>query len=214
MKVPVRGLKIFLLVVLSVVGGYFVWRGFSLPHERWEHAPVGVRDVAEERYGGFSPMQVQLLPMEGFFIVDKNVPVRGVALGYVMQQRHIDGVSMALMHSANERKRGLSLSMVELSGESSGLSMFLAGGSVSNNGCAVALWNMAEQNQGVQIGVVNQVRKDIIIDYDMKPKVKNDRFGVQAGFVNYSEGRGVQIGLWNTNPRSFFRHTPLINFCF
>ena len=204
-------LRICIFAVFTFLCGLLIWDGFVLPRDTWSRR---VLRPAEPVAAGFTPLQLQLLPWPNWFLADKNLPIRGVALGYFLQQNDIDGVSMALMHSANARKRGVSMSVVELSGESSGLSLFLAGGSVSNRGCSIGLWNMAEQNSGVQLGLVNQVQKDIIADYDLKPAPETSEFGVQAGMVNYSEGRGVQIGLWNTNPRSLLKHFPIINFCF
>ena len=200
-----------ILLLISVISGFVLWQGLVLPQERWEVKTMSEPEPAGNP--GFVPLQFQLLPWQSGFIADKNKPVRGLSLGYLVQQNDIDGVSMALMHSSNARKRGLSFSLIELSGESSGVAFFLAGGSVGNNGFSVGLWNMAECNRGVQLGIINQEQDDIIAEYGMKPKADKG-FGVQAGVVNYSDGRGIQFGLWNTNPNSFFKHFPLINFCF
>ncbi len=200
-----------IMLLISVASAVSVWQGYGVLHDRWEVRKV--EPPKKEQNKGFVPLQIQLLPWQSFFIADKNKPVRGLAMGYLVQQNDIDGVSMALMHSSNARKRGISLSLVELSGESSGLALFLAGGSVGNNGFSIGLWNMAECNRGVQIGIINQEQDDLIADYSLKPKVDKG-FGVQAGLINYSDGKGIQFGLWNTNPNSLIKHFPIINFCF
>ena len=204
------GIKIAAVAVLTFLAGLWVWDGFVMPTESW-----GCREIlppGAEAKNPAMPLQLQLLPWGNTFLIDRDQEVRGLALGYFLHQKNIDGVSVAITQTSGTRKRGVSLSMLELCGESTGLSMFLAGGSVKNQGVALGLWNMAEYNQGLQLGIVNQTRKDIILEYDLKPADVNDKFGVQAGVVNYSEGRGIQIGLWNTNPKSFIKHFPLINF--
>ena len=211
MKKKYAGIKITAIAALTFLAGLWVWDGFAMPAERWSCQLLQPRHVEQE---SAMPLQLQLLPWGNSFLIDRDRDVRGLALGYFLHQKNIDGVSVAITQTSGTRKRGFSLSMVELCGESSGFSMFLAGGSVKNQGVALALWNMAEYNQGLQLGIVNQTRKDIILEYDLKPTDVNDKFGVQAGVVNYSEGRGIQIGLWNTNPNSFIKHFPLINFCF
>lgn len=201
-----------LLAVFSFLCGFYVWFDFQVPFDQW-HSGVVAEPVAAPKAQA-TLLQLQWLPWRSDFLVDKNRPVRGVAIGYFLQQNDIDGVSLALMHSGNARKRGVSLSLVDLTGESHGLAMFIAGGAVNNKGCSVGLWNMAECNQGVQLGIVNHAQENLLMDYDMKPKKESDEFGVQAGVVNYSEGKGIQFGLWNTNPNSFIKHFPLINICF
>ena len=214
MKKMRTGVKIAVIAVLTFLAGLWVWDGFVMPAEGWscqEILPAGTSASAESPA---MPLQLQLLPWGSSYLIDRDQEVRGLALGYFLHQKNIDGVSVAISQTSGSRKRGVSLSMLELCGESTGLSMFIAGGSVKNQGVALGLWNLAEYNQGLQLGVVNQTRKDSILEYDMKPAYVNDKFGVQAGVVNYSEGRGIQIGLWNTNPKSFIKHFPLINFCF
>ncbi len=199
-----------LLIMISLLCVVVMWRAFEVPEDRWQ-VKSETAMVPEQKTA--TPLQIQLLPWRSYFVVDKNRPVRGVAMGYFLQQNDIQGVSMALMHASNDRKSGVSLSLVELSGTSSGLAMYLAGGPVKNNGLTVGLWNMAECNNGVQLGLLNQIQENIIADYSMKAEKPRDGFGVQAGVVNYSEGRGVQFGLWNTNPNGWVKHFPLINIC-
>ena len=64
-------------------------------------------------------------------------------------------------------------------------------------GCEAA-WQIAKRGIKVRL-------------YEMKPEKNDSNFGVQAGLVNYSEGKGIQFGLWNTNPNGFLKHFPLIN---
>lgn len=158
--------------------------------------------------------QMQFLPFKDYYLNAHEDKVNGVAMGYFLPQREVNGVSVALMHAYNEHKRGVSLSLVEYSGESDGLAMFLAGGMRRNNGFSVALLNMTESNNGLQLGLINQEETNLLFDYDLKPKEVNERFGVQAGVINYSDAPGIQFGLWNTNPNSWIKHFPLINFCF
>ena len=120
---------------------------------------------------------------------------------------------MAFVHAFNAKKTGFSMSVLEMSGESNGFAMFLAGGMIHNNGCSLGLWNMTENNRGLQLGILNQAGRDILLEYDMKPVEESKKFGVQAGIVNYSDAPGIQFGLWNTNPNSFIRHFPFFNIC-
>jgi hypothetical protein len=89
----------------------------------------------------------------------------------------------------------------------------LIGGSVVNRGFSMGVWNMTENNQGMQLGLFNREEDDLLLDYSMKPQEKDDRFGVQAGLVNYSDTRGIQFGLWNVNPNSWIKYFPLFNIC-
>ena len=73
---------------------------------------------------------------------------------------------------------------------------------------------MAEHNTGLQLGVINEVKPDALIENNSSPDEQTDGFGVQAGLINYSEGKGLQFGLWNTNPNAWIKHFPLINFSF
>lgn len=209
--------KVTVLSLLSVICGIAAWCSFVLPQSQLSTRnvvfvpPKAAPDKLPETKTEFVPFQMQVLPWHQAFLTDKGKAVRGFAMGYYLQQKEIDGVSVALMHAANQRKSGLSISAIDFCGESSGLSMFLAGGAVNNKGCAVAFWNLAETNNGVQIGLLNKSHPDALVEYGMKPQKKEDGFGVQAGLVNYSEGKGVQFGLWNTNPNGFLKHFPIIN---
>ena len=119
------------------------------------------------------------------------------------------------MHIYNVRKYGLSLSILEMSGEIGGVTLFLAGGAVSNRGLAVGLLNLAEDNHGLQIGLVNMSEEDLLLDYPQKPHGEEEEssFGIQAGLVNFSDARGIQFGLWNVNPNSWIKYFPIFNFC-
>ena len=204
--------KFSVLALLSIVGGAMAWYGFTLPQNSYS-SRRSVAKTAEKtvvvpqrkKSPEFVPLQIQVLPWHKAFVTDKEKPIRGFGMGYYLQQKEISGFSLAFMHAANQRKSGFSLSVIEFCGESSGLSMFLYGGSVNNNGCSVALWNLAETNNGVQIGVVNQSQQNVLTELDLKSPEKTDVFGVQAGLVNYSDGRGIQFGLWNTNPNGFLK---------
>lgn len=160
--------------------------------------------------------QLQYLPTNQGYIFGHDRKVYGLALGYYLPQNEIRGVSISFMHIYNMRKYGLSLSLLEMSGEFGGVAMFLAGGVVSNYGLTVGLLNMTENNNGVQIGLVNMDESNLLLDYPQKPVDENEEssFGVQAGLVNFSDSRGIQIGLWNVNPNSWIKYFPIINFCF
>jgi hypothetical protein len=160
------------------------------------------------------PWQMQFLPMKEAYLNAHDQKVNGIAVGYFIPQREVNGVSLALMHAYNEHKRGVSMSLLEYSGESSGVTMFIAGGMRRNNGFSMGLLNMTESNNGLQLGIINQEECNLLFDYDMKPAEEDERFGVQAGLINYSDAPGIQFGLWNTNPRSWIKHFPLINFSF
>lgn len=157
--------------------------------------------------------QWQFLPSQKFYTNEHQRKVNGVALGYYLPQKEVNGLSMALIHAHNKRKSGLSMSFLEYSGISDGMAVFMAGGVQYNNGFALGLWNMTEKNHGLQMGVVNLAEKNLLVEYDMKPADNEEKFGVQVGFVNYSDAPGIQFGLWNTNPKSFIKHFPLFNIC-
>ena len=158
--------------------------------------------------------QLQYFPWKDFYVYSHDKAINGVALGYYLPQKEINGVSLAMFHLFNSSKNGFSMSLVDLSGASSGFSMFVAGGAVVNNGCSIGLWNLTENNRGVQIGIINREENNLLLEYPMKPEKQSDRFGVQAGLINYSDAPGVQFGLWNTNPNSLIKHFPLFNICF
>lgn len=203
---------IFLGVVFSVLGTWFIISDYKVPHKEWQKNSFTA--LKKEQKKDFTPLQIQLLPVKNGFIADRNAPVWGFAMGYALQQNEINGVSLALMHAYNAQKSGLSLSLVELSGVSRGVAICLAGGSVQNKGLALGLWNMTETNHGMQFGVINQEQKDLLVDYSMKKQISEKKAGVQIGVLNYSESPGVQFGLWNSNPNSLLKHFPLINICF
>ena len=212
--------KIFLISVLSIVLLIFpvlypviVNEGFAkediiiAPSEDRlsESVPVVQKDAA--------PWQLQFLPSNSAYLIDHERPVKGVAMGYFLPQKEINGVSLALIHAYNVKKSGFSMSMLEYSGDSTGLSVFLAGGIRHNRGVSMGVWNMTEHNHGVQLGYVNQEERNLLMEYDMKPDYKEKKFGVQAGIVNYSDSPGIQLGLWNTNPNSLIKHFPFFNIC-
>ena len=160
--------------------------------------------------------QLQYLPTEQGYFCGHNRKVCGLALGYYLPQNEIYGVSMALMHMYNMRKYGLSVSILEMSGEVGGLTIFLAGGAVNNYGLSVGLLNMSENNYGLQLGLVNMDEKDLLLNYPQKPQQDDEQnsFGVQAGLVNFSDSKGIQFGLLNVNPNSLIKYFPLFNICF
>ena len=86
--------------------------------------------------------QWQFLPSQKFYVNDHQRKVNGVALGYYLPQNEINGVSMAFIHAHNKRKSGLSMSFLEYSGISDGMTVFMAGGVQYNNGFALGLWNL------------------------------------------------------------------------
>lgn len=160
-----------------------------------------------------SLFQVQYLPWGNAYLYPKSASINGVALGYLLPQEEINGVSVAMVHFFNSKKSGVSFSLVDVSKSSDGLALFIAGGAADNRGCLVGLWNITENNRGVQIGLFNQAQRDSLFEYPMKPEYKDKKFGVQAGIVNVSDAPGIQFGLWNTNPNSWIKHFPLINIC-
>lgn len=160
------------------------------------------------------PLQLQYLPFGNYYTSESDRKVTGLALGYVLQQKEIDGLALACINAYNEKKNGLSLSMIEISGDSRGVAMFLIGGNIANNGLSMGVWNMTENNNGLQIGIFNQAEANLMVEHDFKPEQnKSETFGVQAGLINYSDAPGIQFGLWNTNPNSLIKHFPLFNIC-
>ena len=212
-----------------------VWISTWEPVENWEVQPVEVGrcrmddpvlagrkdgtlnsspvlpDNSADRIPAF--WQLQYLPWKNSYLYSHDKSINGVALGYYMPQKEINGVSLAMFHLFNTRKSGFSMSLIDLCVDSSGFSMFVAGGAVVNNGCSVGVWNLTENNRGVQIGVFNREVNDLLLEYPLKPEKRAGEFGVQAGLVNYSDSPGVQFGLWNTNPNSLIKHFPLFNIC-
>ncbi len=158
-------------------------------------------------------LQMQYLPTENGYIHPHEKRVNGLAIGYYLPQQEINGVSLALCHMYNRKKQGFSASLLDVCVDSDGAAFFLVGGAVINRGFSMGLWNMTENNQGVQFGLFNQEEDDILFEYEFKPEPDKESFGVQAGLVNYSDARGVQFGLWNINPNSLIPHFPLFNIC-
>ena len=119
-----------------------------------------------------------------------------------------------MLHLYNDQKTGLSVSLLDVCGKSTGMALFLAGGAKVNNGCLVGLWNVTENNRGLQIGVYNHAAEKAMENFSPGTAGEDSGFGVQAGIVNYSDSPGIQFGLWNTNPNSWIKHFPLFNICF
>ena len=143
-----------------------------------------------------------------------ETPVYGVSVGGMVHQKEINGLSVAGIHAFTDKKNGVSLSFMDICNESRGISICAGGGAVRNYGVATGLWNLAEHNSGLQLGVVNQVKNNAVLtEYPVEGQ-RPEGFGIQAGVINYSEGKGVQVGLWNTNPHAWIKHFPLINFAF
>lgn len=165
-------------------------------------------------HGTFTPLQLSLSPQFVGSLVNYRTPVYGMSLGGMVHQQEITGVSIAGIHAFNRRKSGLSFSLIDLCNESHGVSFCAIGGAERNYGFAAGLWNLAEHNRGMQLGFINQVHPEAVIENEPGQKVPSQGFGVQAGLFNYSEGKGIQFGLWNTNPNAWLKHFPLINFAF
>jgi len=158
-----------------------------------------------------TPVQISFFPGASGQLFPSKFSVYGFSAGTVVMQKEIHGLSLAGIHAFNEKKNGISLSLWDACYESNGLSMSVAGGAVRNKGMALGLWNLAEHNEGLQLGLVNQVKRNAIFDSDLRETKKPEGFGVQTGLINYSEGRGVQFGLWNSNPDGLLPGFPLFN---
>ena len=165
-----------------------------------------------EKKSDFTPFQISTLPQLGGGLFKQNTPVYGVSVGGMVHQKEISGLSIAGIHAFNKRKSGLSFSFMDVCEESRGVSFFAAGGAERNYGLAAGLVNLAEHNNGVQLGVINQVMPDAVIENNYSTPEKPEGFGLQAGVINYSEGKGLQFGLWNTNPNAWIKHFPFFNF--
>lgn len=159
-------------------------------------------------------MQIQYLPWSRAYLQPAAKSINGLALGYYMPQKEINGLSLAMVHMFNQKKSGLSFSLVDVSNISNGFSLFFVGGAVDNRGCLVGAWNITESNNGIQIGIFNHTESNSLVEYSMKPEKSGKEFGVQAGLINVSDAPGIQFGLWNINPNSIIKHFPLINICF
>ena len=172
------------------------------------------RDSEEKKANESGFLQWQFLPSEKSYVTGHDKEINGVALGYYLPQRKVNGVSVALIQAYNVEKSGFSMSLLEYSGISNGFNLFFAGGMQSNRGVSLGVLNMTESNQGFQIGLINQEERNLLVEYDMKPEMDRKKFGVQAGVINYSDAPGIQFGLWNTNPNSLIKHFPIFNICF
>ena len=201
---------LFLTIVFSSAAAVFICFSqrfdFSVPSSREEITVSAEKIQNIEVKKSVSPekkspvlFQWQFLPLDGSYVTSHDRSVNGLALGYYIPQKEINGVSMALIHAYNEKKNGFSMSFLEYSGISNGVSLFFAGGMQSNRGLAMGLWNMTESNDGFQLGLINQEEKDLLMEYGMKPEIDRNKFGVQAGFINLSDTSGFQFGLWNSN---------------
>ena len=160
----------------------------------------------------FTPLQISTLPQLGGSLFKPDTPVYGMSLGGMVHQKEINGLSIAGIHAFNKRKSGLSFSLMDVCEESSGAAFFAAGGAERNNGFSAGVVNLTEHNRGVQLGVVNQEMPDAVIENNYGAPEKPEGFGVQAGIINYSEGKGLQFGLWNTNTNAWIKHFPFFNF--
>jgi len=161
----------------------------------------------------FTPLQVSLVPEFGGGIVPLDVPVYGVSMGGMVCQKEIHGFSLAALHAYTQKKSGVSISLFDFCNDSYGLALFAGGGAVHNHGVSIGVWNGAERNDGVQFGIVNQAQKNLLIDPNVQREPEpEDEFGIQTGLINHSEGRGIQFGLWNSNPHSWIPCFPIFNF--
>ncbi|MBE6391294.1 MAG: hypothetical protein E7042_03715 [Lentisphaerae bacterium] len=162
----------------------------------------------------FTPLQLTGLPFFGGGVFDQNTPVYGMSVGGMVHQKEINGLSVAGIHAFNKKKSGLSFSLLDVCHESRGLSIFAAGGAERNYGVSAGFVNLAEHNNGLQLGLINQEKPDAVIENNFSQADPPQGFGVQTGLINYSEGKGLQFGLWNTNPNAWLKHFPLFNFAF
>ena len=158
----------------------------------------------------FLPVQISFLPELFGSVFNTDKPVYGLSVGGMVCQKEIYGISLAGVHAWNDKKSGLSMSFIDACHESQGVSLVAGGGAVTNYGLALGLWNLTENNHGVQIGLVNRATSDALIETPGEEKTAKG-FGIQAGVFNESEGKGIQFGLWNVNSRAFFKHMPFFN---
>lgn len=159
-------------------------------------------------------LQLQYIPFLDYYVCSNKENVTGLAVGYHLQQKEVNGLSLGLVQAFKSNMNGVSFSLLELSGNFCGMSMFLAGGAVNNHGCLIGLWNITENNKGLQIGLFNQASEKSMEFCVLDMAESEKGFGFQAGLVNYSDSPGIQFGLWNTNPNSWITHFPIFNFCF
>ena len=170
--------------------------------------------LVPEKPSGFTPIQISTVPQLGGGIFKADTPVYGMSVGGMVHQKEINGVSVAGIHAFTKRKSGVSFSLMDVCEESRGASFFAAGGAERNYGFSAGLVNLSEHNRGVQLGLINQEMPDAVIENNTSGQVEQEGFGVQAGVVNYSEGKGLQFGLWNTNTNAWIKHFPFFNFSF
>lgn len=183
------------------------------PADDPERDVPGVLPVQSDEKKSPVYLQLQYIPFLDYYVYSKEENVTGLAFGYHLPQREINGVSVALLQLFNNEKNGFSVSLIDLCGNFCGMSMFLAGGAVNNDGCLVGLWNVTENNRGVQIGIFNQAAAKAMENFSPDMEISERGFGVQAGLINYSDSPGIQFGLWNSNPNSLIPHFPIFNIC-
>lgn len=208
----VKKRKRFFTVFITVIAGVFLSMTM-LPAPELMHfstRPITVPLIKNK----FTPLQLTGVPFLGGGIFNADTPVYGMSVGGMVHQNEINGLSIAGIHAFTKKKNGVSFSLMDLCNESRGLSVFAAGGAERNYGVAAGLVNLAEHNRGLQIGLFNQVMPDAVIENNFSKPEKPEGFGVQTGVINYSEGKGLQFGLWNTNPNAWIKHFPLFNFAF
>ena len=162
----------------------------------------------------FTPLQLTGLPFLGGGMFSPNTPVYGMSVGGMVHQKEINGLSFAGIHAFTKKKSGVSFSLLDVCHESRGVSFFAAGGAERNYGFSAGFVNLAEHNSGWQLGLINQEKPDAVIENNFSQAETPEGFGVQTGLFNYSEGKGLQFGLWNINPNAWLKHFPLFNFAF
>lgn len=204
--------KRFLAAIVTVcVGGFLAatMLSSSVTSSFTSHAIQ--KPIADQ---SFTPLQLTGLPFLGGGVFKQDTPVYGMSVGGMVHQKEINGLSVAGIHAFTKKKSGLSFSLLDVCHESRGLSIFAAGGAERNYGVSAGLVNLAEHNTGLQLGLINQEMPDAVIENNFSLTEKPEGFGVQTGLINYSEGKGLQFGLWNTNPNAWLKHFPLFNFAF
>ncbi len=207
----VKKRKRYLAAVVTVLAGGFL-AATMLPAPDmlfFTSRPITVKSASKT---AFTPLQLTGVPFLGGGIFKADTPVYGMSVGGMVHQNEINGVSVAGIHAFTKKKNGVSFSLMDICNESRGVSFFAAGGAERNYGVATGLVNLAEHNSGLQIGLYNEVKPDAVIENNFGTPKKPEGFGVQTGVINYSEGRGLQFGLWNTNPNAWLSHFPFFNF--
>lgn len=198
-------------IFTAVIGGFLAATMLPAPDMPFFTSRPIYKPVIKNK---FTPVQLTGLPFIGGGIFNPDVPVYGMSVGGMVHQKEINGLSVAGIHAFTKKKSGVSFSLLDVCNESRGLSVFAAGGAERNYGVAAGLVNLAENNSGLQIGLFNQVKPDAVIENNFSKPETPSGFGVQTGLINYSEGKGLQFGLWNTNPNAWLKHFPLFNFAF